>query len=327
LRTLIAVLLVGGCAFGAWLGWAVTTPVVPAGEKFVLLRPGFSTRRIATELKADGVIRNERAFRVWHFLNRGRSLKAGEYRFSAAASITDIHRRLVRGDIYTHTVVIPEGYTMFDVAQAMEQAGLCSREEFLKVAESETGLIGDLAPQAQSLEGYLFPDTYEFTRLQTPRDIAAVMVKHFRQVASAIELTADVNRVVTMASIVEKETGAPEERAKVASVYYNRLARRMALDADPSVIYAELLLGTYQGALQHADLQTNSPYNTYRNAGMPPGPIASPGKSALEAALHPAQTDYLYFVSDANGHHRFARTLEEHNQNINAYRRALRAQR
>ena len=238
----------------------------------------------------------------------------------------DIEKRLERGDIYVHTVVIPEGYTMFDVAQAMEQAGLCSREEFLKVAQADTTLITDLAPEAKSLEGYLFPDTYDFTRTQSPHDIAALMVKHFRQVATAIGLTSDVQRVVTMASIVEKETGAPEERAKVASVYYNRLDRKMALDADPSVIYAELLAGSYQGALHHDDLQTDSPYNTYRNAGMPPGPIANPGKSALEAALRPAQTDYLYFVSDANGHHRFARTLEEHNQNINAYRKALRAQ-
>jgi UPF0755 protein len=303
------------------------TPVAPAGEQFVLLRPGFSTRRIAGELKAAGVLRNEDAFLLWHYLNRGKSLKAGEYRFASAASIADVHKRLVRGDIYTRTVVIPEGYTMFDVAQAMEQAGLGSKEEFLKVARSDTGLINDLAPGAPSLEGYLFPETYEFIRLQTPHDIVAVMVKHFRQVAAAIGLTSDVERTVTMASIVEKETGAPEERAKVASVYYNRLARKMALGADPSVIYAEQLAGTYQGALHHDDLQTNSPYNTYRNAGMPPGPIANPGKSALEAALHPAQTDYLYFVSDANGHHRFARSLEEHNQNINAYRRALRAQR
>jgi len=159
----------------------------------------------------------------------------------------------------------------------------------------------------------------------TPHDIAAVMVRHFRQVANEIGLTSDVQRIVTMASIVEKETGAPEERAKVASVYYNRLERKMALGADPSVIYAELLAGNYGGELTHADLATESPYNTYRNAGMPPGPIANPGRTALEAALHPAQTDFLYFVSDANGHHRFARTLEEHNRNINAYRRALRA--
>lgn len=325
MRKLIIFLLLVLCAGGAWLGRSVLRTTTPAGEQFVLLRPGFSTRRIAVELKNAGVIQNEDAFLAWHYVNRGKSLKAGEYRFSGPESIVDVHRRLARGDVFTHTVVIPEGYTMFDIAQALEQARLCSRDEFLKVAQSDTSLISDFAPEATSLEGYLFPDTYEFTRLQTPRDIAAVMVRHFRQVAVSIGLTGDVQRIVTMASIVEKETAAPEERTKVASVYYNRLARKMALDADPSVIYAELLAGTYQGGLTHADLLILSPYNTYRNVGMPPGPIANPGKDALEAALHPAQTDFLYFVSDGDSHHRFARTLEEHNQNINAYRRALRA--
>ena len=119
-----------------------------------------------------------------------------------------------------------------------------------------------------------------------------------------------------MASIVEKETAVPEERPMVASVYYNRLAKNIALDADPSIIYAELLAGTYQGALHHADMQFHSPYNTYRNAGLPPGPIGNPGRSALEAAMHPAQSDYYYFVADAQGHHRFARTMEEHNKNV-----------
>jgi UPF0755 protein len=154
--------------------------------------------------------------------------------------------------------------------------------------------------------------------------MAAAMVHQFRQVAQQIGLTsapnADVPKVVTMASIVEKETAAPEERPRVASVYYNRLTQTMALDADPSVIYAEQLAGTYQGSLHHADLAVNSPYNTYRFPGLPPGPIANPGRSALEAALHPDSTKFLYFVSDGNGHHRFARSLEEHNRNVAAYR-------
>ena len=155
-------------------------------------------------------------------------------------------------------------------------------------------------------------------------DIAGAMVHHFRQVATAIGLANDVPRTVIMASIVEKETAVPEERSLVASVYYNRLTKRMALDADPSVIYAELLTNTYQGALHHDDMSTKSPYNTYRYAGLPPGPIANPGRSSLEAAMHPAVSDYLYFVSDGSGHHRFARNLEEHNQNVNAFRRAMR---
>jgi UPF0755 protein len=326
LRKVLIILLLA--VFGAlgWLAWAVFTPVTPAGQKFVLLRPGYSTRKIASELKAAGVIENERAFLIWHYFHRKRSMKAGEYLFEKTATLADVHDRLAHGDIFVHTVVIPEGYTMFDIAQAIEQAGLGSQEEFLRVATSDTDLIQDVSPEARSLEGYLFPDTYEFTRTQSVRDIVAVMVRHFRQVAGAIGLTSEVHPTVIMASIVEKETANAAERPMVASVYYNRLTKRMALDADPSVIYAELLAGVYQGALHHADMQVNSPYNTYRYPGLPPGPIGNPGRSALEAAMHPAKSDYLYFVSDGQGHHRFARNLQEHNKNVTAYRRAVRGQ-
>lgn len=324
MRKFLTILLLAGIAFAGWFAWAVLTPVAPSGQTFVLLKSGSTTRRIASELKSAGAIRSERAFLIWHFLHRKRSLKAGEYLFEKPASLIEVHNRLARGDIYTHTVVIPEGFTMFDIAQAIEQAGLGSKGDFLKVARSDTDLIRDISADATSLEGYLFPDTYEFTRTQSLHDIASAMVHHFRQVATAIGLTSDVPRTVIMASIVEKETAVPDERTMVASVYYNRLTKRMALDADPSVIYAELLANTYQGALHHDDMSTKSPYNTYRYAGLPPGPIANPGRSSLEAAMHPAVSDYLYFVSDGNGHHRFARSLEEHNRNVNAYRRAMR---
>ena len=324
MRKFLTILLLAGIAFAGWFAWAVLTPVAPSGQTFVLLKSGSTTRKIANELKSAGAIRSERAFLIWHFLHRKRSLKAGEYLFEKPASLIEVHNRLARGDIYTHTVVIPEGFTMFDIAQAIEQAGLGSKDDFLKVARSDTDLIRDISPDATSLEGYLFPDTYEFTRTQSLHDIASAMVHHFRQVATAIGLTSDVPRTVIMASIVEKETAVPDERTMVASVYYNRLTKRMALDADPSVIYAELLANTYQGALHHDDMSTKSPYNTYRYAGLPPGPIANPGRSSLEAAMHPAVSDYLYFVSDGNGHHRFARSLEEHNRNVNAYRRAMR---
>jgi UPF0755 protein len=161
------------------------------------------------------------------------------------------------------------------------------------------------------------------------------MVRQFRQVGAQVGLipqpqgtgpgeTGDLHTTVTLASIIEKETALPEERPLVASVYYNRLNKHIALDADPSIIYAELLAGTYQGALHHADMQFQSPYNTYHNAGLPPGPIANPGRSALEAAMHPADSDFYYFVADAQGHHRFARTIEEHNKNVLAYRKAMR---
>lgn len=322
-----------------------------------MLRPGYSTRRIATELKANGIIRNVEAFVLWHYLGHRRSLKAGEYLFDKPRNIVEVHRQLTRGEVYYRTVVVPEGFTMFDIARAVEAAGLGKAEDFLKVAQNDTNLISDIAPGAASLEGYLFPETYQFSRMMSMREMAAAMVCQFRSVASQIGLIAssapegtaangqthcagmgvrlrnvsqsreqqsnEIERTVTMASIVEKETAAADERALVASVYYNRLAKNIALDADPSIIYAELLAGTYTGALHHQDLQYSSPYNTYRCAGLPPGPIANPGRSSLEAAMHPAQSDYYYFVADAAGRHRFARTIEEHDKNVAAYRRAM----
>ncbi len=325
-------MFIAAIAAASWLGWALLTPVEPNGQTFVMLRPGFSTRHIASELKNAGVIRSEEAFILWHYVNHSRTLKAGEYLFDKPGNIIDIQRRLRRGDVYFHTVVVPEGFTMFDIARAIEAAGLGPADDFLKVAQSDTALIADISPSAHSLEGYLFPETYQFSRMMTMQEMAAAMVKQFRHVSQEIGLvpaqnapaTQDIERTVIMASIVEKETAVAEERPEVASVYYNRLDKHIALDADPSIIYAELLAGTYQGALHHADMSFASPYNTYRNAGLPPGPIANPGRSALEAAMHPAQTEYFYFVADAEGHHRFARSLEEHNKNVAAYRQAMR---
>src|SRR5579864_5986391 len=329
----LAVLL----AVAGWLAYGLLVPVAPAGQKFVLLRPGYSTRRIARELKAAGVIRSRHAFVLWHSLHRHPSLKAGEYKFDHAANVIAVHQRVAGGDVYVHTVVIPEGFNMFDIAKALEDAGLGPAQDFLKVATTDTALISDLAPHATSLEGYLFPNTYEFTRTQSMHDMAAEMVKQFRQVAAQVGLTQnaqgqnaqdpDVQRAVTLASIIEKETAVPEERPEVASVYLNRLTNRIPLQADPSVIYAELLRGTYAGALHHNDMQFDSEYNTYRHAGLPPGPIANPGKSSLQAAMHPAQTRFYYFVSDGNGHNRFATTLEEHNKNVAALRRVIAQQR
>lgn len=269
------------------------------------------------------MIRSVLAFRLWHMFHAKPSLKAGEYLFEREATLPLVYDRIARGDIYFHEVTIPEGYTMFDIAKTMEDAGLGSASDFVHIAQTQTQLISDLAPDASSLEGYLFPNTYQFTRTQTVQEMAATMVHQFRQVAQQMGLNSDVQQVVTMASIVEKETAVPEERPRVASVYYNRLARKMALDADPSVIYAELLTGTYQGSLHHADLAVSSPYNTYRFPGLPPGPIGNPGRSALQAAMHPEDTQFLYFVSDGNSHHRFARSLEEHNKNVTAYRRLV----
>jgi UPF0755 protein len=326
-RVIFTLFLLAVLAAGGWLAWALMQPVTPAGQTFVLLHPGYSTRRIATELQSAGVIRNADAFVLWHYVHHKHSLKAGEYLFDKSATSVEVHRRLVRGDVYFHTVVIPEGYNMFDIAQAIQNAGLGSSEDFLKVATSDTALISGIAPDAKTLEGYLFPNTYEFTRMQTMEEMAAAMVKQFRQVERELGLISTdmtpMQMTVTLASIVEKETAAPEERPLVASVYQNRLAKNIPLQADPSVIYAELLQGSYGGALHHADMHFDSAYNTYTHLGLPPGPIGNPGKTALEAAMHPADTDYLYFVSNGNGHHRFAKNLEEHNKNVAAYRKAM----
>jgi UPF0755 protein len=350
-RKLFWLIIVVLLAAAGWFAWAIFTPAEPAGQTFVLLHPGYSTRRIAAELKSAGVIRSEEAFIFWHYAHRHRSLKAGEYLFEKPDNIIDIQNRLIRGDVYLHTVVVPEGFTMFDIARAIEAAGLGPAADFVKVAKSDTALISDIAPQAQSLEGYLFPDTYDFNRLMTMHDMAVAMVKQFRQVAHQIGLMesaqpsvvsgqaqpvsaadpapsspqTNIERTVIMASIVEKETRVPDERPLVASVYYNRLGQNIALDADPSIIYAELLAGSYTGALHHDDMQFPSPYNTYRHPGLPPGPIGNPGRSSLQAAMQPAQSDYYYFVADAEGHHRFAHTIEEHNENVAAYRKAMRA--
>jgi UPF0755 protein len=349
---IIGIFLIAVAAVGGWLAWAVMSPVTPSGPTYVMLRPGFTTHRIATELENAGVIRSQRAFVFWHYLHPKRSLKAGEYLFDKTANTIEVQKRLGKGDVYFHTVVVPEGFTMFDIARAIEAAGLGSADDFLKVAQSDTSIISDIAPNAHSLEGYLFPETYEFTRMMTMHDMAGAMVKQFRVVAHQIGLIDspqlipssqpqpalpgesaptrpqdqgnDVERTVIMASIVEKETSVPDERPLVASVYYNRLNNNVALDADPSIIYAELLAGAYQGALHHADMQFTSAYNTYRNAGLPPGPIGNPGRSSLEAAMHPAQSDYFYFVADAQGHHRFSKSFEEHNKNVAAYRKAMR---
>ena len=335
MRKILWILVIAVLGAAGWLAWALLMPVEPPGQTVVLLRPGSSTRHIAAQLKAAGVIRSRNAFILWHYYHHGRSLKAGEYLFDRAANIIDIQKRLRRGDVYFHTVVVPEGFTIFDISRAVEAAGLGSADEFLNVARSHTSLVSDIDPQAHSLEGYLFPDTYQFSRMMTMEEMASAMIRQFRQVAAQIGLTPNappgaatpgysLHEIVTMASIVEKETAVAEERPLVASVYYNRLNRRIALAADPSIIYAELIAGTYQGALHHADMQFSSAYNTYRHPGLPPGPIANPGRGALEAAMHPAQTDYYYFVADAQGHHRFARTLEEHNKNVVAYRKAVR---
>jgi len=323
LKLFARLILIGLIVAAGLVAYALLLPAGPHEETLVQLRPGSSAKRIAADLQKAGIIRSQYAFLLWHQLHGRKPLKAGEYSFDHPARVREVYDRIARGDMFVRLLVIPEGYNMFDIAGAIEQAGLGKRDDFLKVARADIALIHDLDPQATSLEGYLFPDTYRLTRTQTLHDIAAAMVHRFRQAAQNAGLTKDFHTTVTMASIVEKETGAPEERPEVASVFYNRLQKHMVLATDPTVIYAALLNNRYRGTIYRSDLQYDSPYNTYRNQGLPPGPICNPGRASLQAALHPASTDYLFFVSDNRGHHNFSRTEAEHARNVAAYRRAV----
>jgi peptidoglycan lytic transglycosylase G len=315
--------LVAAVVIVALLAYAVLLPASPGAQKLVQLKSGSSARNIAAELKKAGIIHSQYAFLLWHYTHGHKALKAGEYSFNHPEKLRDVYDRIVRGDIYVHYVVIPEGYNIYDIAHAVEDAGLGRHEDFLRVAQTDVSLIHDLDPEAPTLEGYLFPDTYRFTRTQSLHDIAAVMVHRFRQAAHDIGLNQDFHSIVTMASIVEKETAVDTERPEVASVFYNRLKRHMTLSTDPTVIYAALRDDRYRGTIYRSDLQYDSAYNTYRHTGLPPGPISNPGKPSLLAAMHPSSTDYLYFVSDNQGHHRFSSTQEEHARNVAAYRRAV----
>jgi UPF0755 protein len=305
--------------------WAVFAPFGPESETFVELVPGSSTARIGRQLESAGVVRSRFAFDLVRWLKRG-TLRAGEYRFDHPASVVEVYARIVRGDVFTKVVTIPEGASIFEIAGRLEQAGFGKRQDFLQVQARQTGLIADLDPGATSLEGYLFPDTYFFARKASLAQICATMVRRFRAVAGQLGLKEDVHRVVTMASLVERETAMDADRPLVASVFENRLAKKIPLATDPSVIYGLELEGLWKGAIYQSDLKRDTPYNTYLHAGLPPGPVANPGMRSLRAAMDPARTDYLYFVAtgtNAQGRSLFARTLDEHNKNVAGYRHAL----
>ena len=305
----------------ATLAYLFLTPFGPHSETFVEIAPGTSATRIAAQLAGSGVIRSQYSFDLLRAYKAG-TLKAGEYRFDHPAPLSEVYARLLKGDVYTVTVSIPEGFNIFNIAQAVESAGLGSKEDFLAAERQHTELIAAWSPAAASLEGYLFPDTYHFSRHATPAQMLTAMVRRFRQATVQLGLTGDVASTVTLASIVEKEVSQPSERPLVAGVFVNRLAQNIPLATDPTVIYAALLDNRYRGTIYASDLQSPSAYNTYRHTGLPPGPICNPGLDALRAAISPAKTGYLYFVSDANGHSRFAATLKEHTANVLAYRKA-----
>ena len=309
-------------------GYVVYAPYGPSAETFVDIAPGTGSKAIATQLERNGIIRSRFGFDLLR-LNKGGTLKAGEYRFDHPVPMPEIYARLLRGDVYTRTLTIPEGYNIFDIAQAVETAGFGSRDAFLAAARQHIALIDEWTANSyskpESLEGFLFPDTYHFSRHATPEQILTAMVHRFRQVSIQLGLTGDVFRTVTMASLVEKEVSQDAERPLVAGVFVNRLAKGMPLATDPTVIYAALLENHWRGTIYASDLQSPSLYNTYKHTGLPPGPIANPGVAALKAAIAPAQTDYLYFVSDAAGHSRFSADLKEHAEQVQAYRQAEKA--
>jgi len=294
-------------------------------EQFVEIPPGAGSRAIGDRLVAAGVIRDRLTYRaaLW-FSGQARHLKAGEYRFDQATTPLDAIGKIARGDVYVVNVTFREGLTIAAMANVFEAHGLGTASVFV-AASRDGALVHELDPAARNLEGYLFPETYAVPRHTDASRLVRLMVDRFVHVftpelkAAANTRGMSVRQVVTLASIIEKETGRAEERPLVAAVYENRLRIGMGLQCDPTVIYALQLAGQYTGNLRREDLQFESPYNTYRHAGLPPGPIASPGKASLEAAVHPADADYIYFVSRNDGTHEFARTLDEHNRNVQKY--------
>jgi UPF0755 protein len=307
---------------GAWL---VMTPFGPETEIFVEVAPGSSAARIGQQLEAAGVVRSRYAFDLMRWVQRG-TLRAGEYRFDHPAPVAEIYERIVRGDVFTRAVTIPEGSSVFDIAARLEQAGFVTQQDFLDAAVNQAGLVADLDPGAKTLEGYLFPDTYHFPRKFGADQICEAMVRRFRAVVGQIGLKGNMHAVVTMASLIERETAVDAERPLVASVFQNRLAKHMPLMTDPAVIYGLELEGRWRGVIHQSDLSRNTPYNTYLHPGLPPGPVANPGVKSLRAAMEPAKTDYLYFVAagaNPQGRSLFSRTLDEQNRNVAGYRHAV----
>jgi UPF0755 protein len=294
-------------------------------EQFVDIPPGAGTGAIGRRLIAAGVVSDELAFRaaLWQS-GRARRLQAGEYRFDHPLSALDVIEKIARGEVDVLPLTVPEGLTIAEMSRVFEASGLGSASSFVAAAR-DASLIRDLDPGASDLEGYLFPDTYALSRHAAAPRVVRAMVDRFQQVlseemrAAAAARGLSIRQLVTLASIVEKETARPDERPLVAAVYANRLVIGMGLQCDPTVIYALQLAGRYDGNLRHDDLMVDSPYNTYRHAGLPPGPIAAPGRESLEAAAHPAITDALYFVSRNDGSHVFAKTLDEHNRNVRRF--------
>jgi UPF0755 protein len=334
LAIILVLVLIAGCA-AAWMWYGMTKPYqdFPSGGVFVDIPHGASRRYVAYILKKNGVIRSAMAFEIYARRNPKRTLQAGEYFFNQPATGKGVFWKLAKGDVYQQPFTVREGETMFDIARELEAAKFMPAGDFL-FAAGDTALIRNLAPGAQTLEGFLFPATYELPRHPSANELTAEMVHKFseewkRIASSAAPAQTEDNshsavlRVVTLASLVERETPKPEERPLVAGAFENRLRKGMRLQCDPTVIYGMERFGKYNGTLTGKDLSFDSLYNTYEHGGLPPGPIGNPGEASLRAALQPAHTDYLYFVANTQGGHFFSATLAEHNKNVVKYRRLL----
>ncbi|MBV8552363.1 MAG: endolytic transglycosylase MltG [Acidobacteriaceae bacterium] len=325
----IQILLAAAVALGIALGgyWYFGPYRGFATETFVEIEHGMSSRQIADQLTHQGVIRSSWAFMAVRLLHPRAPLQAGEYRFGSAQTPWQVFDEIRRGEIFYEDFTVPEGSNMFDIASLLDQSDLVRGNAFLKAA-ARPDIIRDLDPQAPSLEGYLFPSTYRLTHRTTADQLCRLMTNEFRKQWALLHPPpeTDLHQTVAIASLVEKESAAPDERPVIASVFLNRLKLHMSLQCDPTTVYAALLENRYKGVIHKSDLASENPYNTYAHAGLPPGPIANPGAQSLKAALSPATTDYLYFVAKPGGvgSHVFSATLTEHDKAVLEYRKNAR---
>jgi UPF0755 protein len=315
-----------------WVSWFsvefASPPKRPSEVVTFEVKAGETAKDIARNLKDQGLIRADWAFVLgYRLFYSGQSLKAGEYTIQLPTSAKNILFILTEGKVKLYPITIPEGLTRKETAQHLESSLSIAREEFLRVSDN-TSLISDLDAEARNLEGYLFPETYSFPKNPDAEMIGAAMITQFRRVFGetwikrASEIGMTIREVVTLASLIEKETSLPEERKLISGVFHNRLRIGMKLDCDPTIIYALKEEGGFEGRLRTMDLKLDTPYNTYLYSGLPPGPIANPGRGSLEAALYPAEVDYLYFVSRNDGSHHFSRSFREHQNAVNKYQRS-----
>ncbi len=335
LLTIFLLIALAAAGYGAWMWYGMTQPYqgFAAPGVFVDIPHGVSLRYVAYLLKKNGVIRNRLGFEIYARRHPKRTIEAGEYYFDHALTGRDVFWKLANGQVYQQPFTVREGETIFDIAHDLETGKFMRAGDFIYAA-GDPALIRDFAPEAQTLEGFLFPATYQLPRHPAASELTAQMVHKFKDEWKRIAAydsngqtrSADHSsrfQAVTLASLVERETPKPDERPMVASVFENRLQKGMRLQCDPTVIYGMERLGQYKGTLTGKDLSFDSPYNTYEHGGLPPGPIGNPGEASLRAALHPEETNLLYFVANTQGGHFFSSSLAEHNKNVTKYRRLL----